>query len=92
MNHIATLSDHFGTTGYVEVEALQSEWEHFKFIAKDLKSECPMTEAQQPRLTSSEWLLTKLCSIPSSSKVMFPNLVRLAAVAQSLPVTNAWPE
>ena len=23
---------------------------------------------------------------------MFPNLVKLAAVAQSLPVTNAWPE
>ena len=91
MNHIATLSDHFGTTEYVEVEALKSEWEHFKFIAQDLKSESPMTEAQQPEVTSTEWLLTKLCSIPSF-KVMFPNLVKLAAVAQSLPVTNAWPE
>ena len=29
MNHIATLSDHFGATGYVEVEALNSEWEHY---------------------------------------------------------------
>ena len=91
MNHIATLSDHFGATGYVEVEALKSQWEYFKFIAQDLKSECPTTEAQQPQVTSTEWLLTKLCSIPSF-KVMFPNLVKLAAVAQSLPVTNALPE
>ena len=37
MNHIATLSDHFGSTEYVEVEALKSEWEYFKFIAQDLK-------------------------------------------------------
>ena len=91
MNHIATLSDHFGATGYVEVEALKSQWEYFKFIAQDLKSECLTTEAQQPQVTSTEWLLTKLCSIPSF-KVMFPNLVKLAAVAQSLPVTNALPE
>lgn len=91
MNHIATLANHFGATEYVEVEALTSEREHFKFIAQDLKSECPMTGAQQPGLTSTEWLLTKLCSI-SSFKVMFPNLVKLAAVTQGLPVTNAWPE
>jgi len=91
MNHIATLADHFGATEYVEVEALKSEWKHFKFIAQDLKSECPVTEVQQPEATSTECLLTKLCSIPSF-KVMFPNLVKLAAVVQSLPVTNAWPE
>ena len=70
MNHIATLSDHFGATEYVEGKALKSEWEHFKFISQDLKSQCPMTEPQQPEVTSTEWLLTKLCSI-SSFKVMF---------------------
>lgn len=91
VNHVGTLANHFGSTEYVEVEALKSEWEHFKFVAQDLKSECPMTTTPQPGSTPTEWLLTKLCSI-SSFKVMFPNLVKLAAVAQSLPVTNAWPE
>lgn len=91
MNHIATLSDHFSATGYVEFEALKSEWEHFKLIAQDLKLEGPMTEAQQPEVTSTEWLLTNLCSIPSFIG-MFTNLVKLAAGAQSQPVTNAWPE
>ena len=43
----------------------KSDWEHFKFIAQDLKRECPMTEAQQPEVTSNEWFLTKLYSIPS---------------------------
>lgn len=38
MNHIvATLSDHFGATGCVEVAALESERKHFKFMAQDLK-------------------------------------------------------
>jgi len=50
-----------------------------------------MVTTPQPANTPTDWLLTKLCSI-SSFKVMFPNLVKLSAVAQSLPVTNAWPE
>lgn len=91
VNHVATLADHFGVTEYVDVEALKSEWEHFKFVAQDLKTECPMTTTPQPGNTPTEWLLTKLCSI-SSFKAMFPNLVKLATVAQTLPVTNAWPE
>ena len=45
----------------------------------------------KPGNTPAEWLLTKICSI-SLLKVMFPNLVKLSAVAQSLSVTNAWPE
>ena len=45
----------------------------------------------KPGNTPTEWLLTKICSI-SLLKVMFPNLVKLSAVAQSLSVTNAWPE
>ena len=49
-----------------------------------------MVTTPQPGNTPTEWLLTKLCSI-SSFKVMFPILVKLSAVAQSLPVTNAWP-
>ena len=93
VNHVAVLGNHFGATEYVEVEALKSEWEHFKFVAQDLKSECPisMVTTPQPGSTAPEWLLTKLYSIPSF-KVMFPNLVKLSAVAQSLPVTNAWLE
>ena len=93
VNHVATLGNHFGATEYVEVEALKSEWEHFKFVAQDLKSECPisMDTTPQPGNTPTEWLLTKLCSI-GTFRVMFPNLVKLSAVAQSLPVTNAWPE
>lgn len=91
VNHVATLADHFGVTEYVDVEALKSEWEHFKFVAQDLKTECPMTTTPQPGNTPTEWLLTKLCGI-SSFRAMFPNLMKLATVAQTLPVTNAWPE
>ena len=80
MNHRATHADHFGATDYVEFEALKSEWEQFKFVTQDLKTECPMTITPQPGNTPTEWLLTMLCSIPSF-KVMFPNLVRLSAVA-----------
>ena len=83
MNHRVTHADHFGATDYVEFEALKSEWEQFKFVTQDLKTECPMTITPQPGNTPTEWLLTMLCSIPSF-KVMFPNLVRLSAVAQSL--------
>ena len=91
VNHVATLADHFGVTEYVDVEALKSEWEHFKFVAQDLKTECPMTTTPQPGNTPTEWLLTKLCGI-SSFRAMFPNLMKLATVAQTLPMTNAWPE
>ena len=83
VNHRATHADHFCATDYVEFEALKSEWEQFKFVTQDLKTECPMTITPQPGNTPTEWLLTMLCSIPSF-KVMFPNLVRLSAVAQSL--------
>ena len=91
VNHVATLADHFGVTEYVDVEALKSEWEHFKFVAQDLKTECSMTTTPQPGNTPTEWLLTKLCGI-SSFRAMFLNLMKLATVAQTLPVTNAWPE
>ena len=48
MNHRATHADHFGATDYVEFEALKSEWEQFKFVTQDLKTECPMTITPQP--------------------------------------------
>lgn len=60
VNHVATLTDHFGVTGYVDVKALKSEWEHFKFVAQDLKTECPMTTTPLLGNTPTEWLLTKL--------------------------------
>ena len=90
MNHIATIADHFGATNYIKIDALLCEWQHFNFIAQDTKTECLMTITPQLGITSTERFLTKLYSI-SSFKVMFPNLVKLSAVPQSLPATNAWP-
>lgn len=43
------------------------------------------------KTTPTEWLLSKLTSSKSYS-FMFPNLVSLAELAQSIPVTNTWPE
>ena len=74
VNHEVTLADHFGTTDQVEVKTFKSEWEHFTFVAWDLKTECHMTITPQPGYTQTEWLLTKLCSI-SSFKVMFYGFV-----------------
>ena len=85
---LAKLADHFSST--LDTERLKSEWDHFKFMALEIKQEYS-TVSTMLKTTPTEWLLSKLTSSKSYS-FMFPNLVSLAELAQSIPVTNAWPE
>ena len=85
---LAKLADHFSST--LDTERLKSEWDHFKFMALEIKQEYS-TVSTMLKTTPTEWLLSKLTSSKSYS-LMFPNLVSLAELAQSIPVTNAWPE
>ena len=85
---LAKLADHFSST--LDTERLKSEWDHFKFMALEIKQEY-LTVSTMLKTTPTEWLLSKLTSSKSYS-FMFPNLVSLAELAQSIPVTNAWPK
>ena len=59
-------------------------------MALEIKQEYS-TVSTMLKTMPTEWLLSKLTSSKSYS-FMFPNLVSLAELAQSIPVTNAWPE
>ncbi|CAH3107136.1 unnamed protein product [Pocillopora meandrina] len=85
---LAKLADHFSST--LDTERLKSEWDHFKFMALEIKQEYS-TVSTMLKTTPTEWLLSKLTSSKSYS-FMFPNLVSLEELAQNIPVTNAWPE
>ena len=85
---LAKLADHFSST--LDTERLKSEWDHFKFMALEIKQEYS-TVSTMLKTTPTELLLSKLTSSKSYS-FMFPNLVSLAELAQSIPLTNAWPE
>ena len=76
---LAKLADHFSST--LDTERLKSEWDHFKFMALEIKQEYS-TVSTMLKTTLTEWLLSKLTSSKSYS-FMFPNLVSLAELAQS---------
>lgn len=59
-------------------------------MALEIKQEYS-TVSTMLKTTPTELLLSKLTSSKSYS-FMFPNLVSLAELAQSIPLTNAWPE
>ena len=77
-------------------EELMCEWKKFKYNLLQLKSEIPVHVLNpQKNLTSStptEWLLNHLLLMRHSYQHFYPNLVQIAEICLSLPVSNAWPE
>ena len=61
---LAKLADHFSST--LDTERLKSEWDHFKFMALEIKQEYS-TVSTMLKTTPTEWLLSKLTSSKSYS-------------------------
>ena len=79
-------------------EELICEWRKFKYSILKLKSEMPADVVKPPKnkeLTSqtpTDWLLHHMLSNQSTYSHFVPELLCLAEVCMSLPVSNAWPE
>jgi len=54
---LTKLADHFASA--LDIERLKSEWDHFKFMAIEMKQEYS-TISTQLKTTPTEWLLSKL--------------------------------
>ena len=87
-----------GESKVQKTEELICEWRKFKYSILKLKSEMPADVVKPPRnkeLTSqtpTDWLLHHMLSSQSTYSHFVPELLCLAEVCMSLPVSNAWPE
>ena len=86
-----------------KTEELLCEWRKFKYNLLNLQKEVP-PELSRPvgtgkdgtkkliSKTPTEWLLEHMLSLQSTYIHLCPNLLQLAEVCLTLPVSNAWPE
>ena len=87
-----------GESKVQKTEELICEWRKFKYSILKLKSEMPADVVKPPKnkeLTSqtpTDWLLHHMLSNQSTYSHFVPELLCLAEVCMSLPVSNAWPE
>lgn len=87
-----------GESKVQKTEELICEWRKFNYSILKLKSEMPADVVKPPKnkeLTSQtpiDWLLHLMLSSQSTYSHFVPELLCLAEVCMSLPVSNAWPE
>ena len=74
-------------------DKLLTQWQGMKYHFKDNLKLCMPDDIRNgtAKTTSTEWCLMKLLG-KRSLKHFFPELVYIAEVVASLPVSNAWPE
>ena len=98
---IKILADHFFQEKETEDREvtkaqLEAEWAKFKFDLDVWKSLVPPSTARESSekssLTPLEWALQRLIKMKSEYGYFYPLIVKLAEVALSAPITNAWPE
>lgn len=77
-------------------EELLSEWQKLKYNFLQMREDIPPEIAKPTNnmMTKSptEWLLERMLSMRSTYQHFFPEMLRIAEVCLSLPVSNAWPE
>ena len=97
LSDVKILADHLyeGLRGEEKKEELLCEWRKFKYNLLEMKEHIP-SEVKHPsakhNLTSqtpTEWLLEKLISMRATMQHLAPNLLQLAEICLSLPVSNA---
>ena len=83
---------------------LVAEWAKFKFDLDSWKGVIPSfvhgssttAKSKETTVKSSstplEWALQRVLKIKSEYGYFYPNILELAEVALSAPITNAWPE
>ena len=87
-----------GESKVQKTEELICEWRKFKYSILKLKSEMPADVIKPPKnkeLTSqtpTDWLLRHMLSNQLTYSHFVPELLCLAEVCMSLPVSNAWLE
>ena len=87
-----------GESKVQKTEELICEWRKFKYSILKLKSEMPadvVKPLKNKELTSqtpTDWLLHHMLSNQSTYSHFVPELLCLAEVCMSLPVSNTWPE
>ena len=98
---IKILADHFFQEKETEDKEvtkaqLEAEWAKFKFDLDAWKSLVPPSTArgssEKSAPTPLEWALQRVGKMKSEYGYFYPLIVKLAEVALSAPITNAWPE
>lgn len=98
---IGTMTDYFyaGKENKEEMEdELLCEWQKFKYNLLQFKNEIPLDVLNPPAKkcliakTALEWTLEKMLAMRVTYQYFVPELLRLAEICLSLPVSNAWPE
>ena len=83
-----------GESKVQKTEELICEWRKFRYSISELPADVvkPAKNKELTSQTPTDWLLHHMLSNQSTYSHFVPELLRLAEVCMSLPVSNAWPE
>ncbi|XP_070552438.1 zinc finger protein 862-like [Ptychodera flava] len=87
---ICVLAAHvFPSEGATMCDKLIAEWGKMKYDILSWKKDVP---AVLPHTTPTEWCASRVVRMKSSFGYVYPELVQIAQILLSIPVSNAWPE
>ncbi|XP_052784628.1 zinc finger protein 862-like [Mya arenaria] len=91
---IEVLSNHYFKENPDKSDRLKAEWEGMKYHLRDvIKPSMPdsVKSGKEQTETTTEWCLLQLLK-NIAVRQLYPNVIYIAEVIASLPVSNAWPE
>ena len=89
LKEIGTLSNHYFPGDKEAQQQVKPEWEKLKYDLLLWKEQIPQ---ELDNITPTEWSLKRLLSMRTEYGHFYPNLVWIAEIILSLPMSNAWPE
>lgn len=89
---IEVLCNHYFKDNPDKSDRLKAEWEGMKYHLRDvIKPSLPDSVKSGKESSPTEWCLLQLLK-NIAVKQLYPNVIFIAEVIASLPVSNAWPE
>lgn len=89
---IDILSNHYFSENQDRSDKLKAQWHAMKYHIRDaIKPNLPESVKSGSDISPTEWLLLQLLK-DTSVRQLYPDIVYIAEVVASLPVSNAWPE
>ena len=91
---IDVLANHFYPNDQLKATKLHAEWNQFKYYINDhTKQQIPNdTRSGKSTITPARWFLMDIAHNKAKYVPFFENIIVIAEIALTLPVSNAWRE
>ena len=95
---VELIGKHFFPEDVDQQERVKAEWGKLKYDILDWKTKIPKeikegtTKTTEQLPTPTEWCLSRILQMRCALGSLYPCISKIAEVALTLPVSNAWPE